>query len=61
MIENYTIYTTYVLSLSNAANTPYYNSLLDIINNIRKYYSDLLARRTTTDTAPVAPVTPVHV
>ena len=49
MIANYTAYVGYVLSLTNATegqpNNAYYDSILDIVNTIRKYYSDMLARR----------------
>ena len=59
MIANYEAYATYVTSLTNAtanlATNAYYLSLFNIIDNIRKYYSDMLARRTSTtpDTPPV--------
>jgi hypothetical protein len=57
MLTNYEAYTTYVLSLTNATaglpNNAYYSSIFDIIDNIRKYYSDLLARRSgATTTSP---------
>lgn len=45
MIQNYSNYANYVLSMAIAADTPFYNSILNIINYNRKYYSDLLARR----------------
>lgn len=49
MIANYNAYIGYVLSLTNATegqpSNAYYNSILDIINTIRKYYSDMLSRR----------------
>ena len=49
MIATYEAYIAYVVSLTNATNNlpanAYYTSIFDIINNIRKYYSDLLARR----------------
>lgn len=35
----------YVLSMAKAQNTDQYNKSLDIINTVRKYYSDMLARR----------------
>lgn len=49
MIANYNAYATYVLSLTNATKdqpiNAYYSSIFNIVDNIRKYYSDLLARR----------------
>jgi hypothetical protein len=49
LITNYEAYAGYVLSLTNATkNLPsnaYYSSIFDIVDNIRRYYSDLLARR----------------
>ncbi|WP_396168243.1 DUF6261 family protein [Flavobacterium sp.] len=45
-LENYNNYTQYVLSLAkvNSAD-PYYTAILNIINQSRKYYSDMLAKR----------------
>jgi hypothetical protein len=49
MFATYNAYATYVLALTNATqgqpNHAYYKSIFDIVNNIRKYYSDALARR----------------
>lgn len=45
MIANYSNYANYVLLLAQSVNTPYYNGILAIVNNDRKYYSDLLAIR----------------
>ena len=43
---NYTNYTQYVLSLARVnTGDAYYNNILNIINQTRKYYSDLLAKR----------------
>lgn len=43
---NYTNYTQYVLSLARVnTGDDYYNNILNIINQTRKYYSDLLAKR----------------
>jgi tRNA U34 5-carboxymethylaminomethyl modifying GTPase MnmE/TrmE len=57
MITNYDAYATYVLSLTNATtgmpNNGYYSSIFDIVDNIRKYYSDLIARRSGGSTPPV--------
>ena len=55
LIADYTAYANYVTSLANAtiglANNQYYLDIFNIINNIRKYYSDVLARRTGTKDA----------
>ncbi len=55
MINNYIAYCNYVTSLTNAtsglANYQYYLDIFNITNNIRKYYSDALARRTGTKDA----------
>ena len=52
LIADYTAYANYVTSLANAtiglSNNQYYLAIFNIINNIRKYYSDVLARRTGT-------------
>jgi hypothetical protein len=57
MITNYEAFATYILSLTNATagmpNNSYYNSIFDIIDTIRKYYSDLLARRGGGGTVPL--------
>jgi hypothetical protein len=45
-IENYNNYTQYVLSLAKlSTGGDYYKNILNIINQTRKYYSDLLAKR----------------
>jgi hypothetical protein len=50
----------YVLSMAKAQNTEQYNKCLDIINAVRKYYHDLLAKRKngTSDT-PAAAIPPM--
>ena len=42
---HYRGYSDYVLALANTADTAYYNKILDAVNQARKYFSDLLARR----------------
>jgi len=42
----YITFSDYVLALANATDNAYYNGILDIINQARKYSSDLLAKRT---------------
>ena len=50
----------YVLSMSKAKNNEEFNKSLDIINTVRKYYADLLAKRkpATKDTLP-EPIPPM--
>lgn len=51
--ENYNNYTQYVLSLAKVTTgDDYYKKILDIINQTRKYYSDLLAKREGGKTPP---------
>ena len=50
----YTDMTNYVLSLSKALDSEQYNRSLNLINTTRKYYSDMLARRTTKTTEATA-------
>lgn len=56
---NYTNYTQYVLSLArvNTADD-YHKNILNIINQTRKYYSDLLAKREGGNTPPTDGSTP---
>jgi len=45
-LENYNNYTQYVLSLAKVnSGDPYYIAILNSINQSRKYYSDMLAKR----------------
>lgn len=56
---NYTNYTQYVLSLARVnAGDAYYTNILHIINQTRKYYSDLLAKREGGNTPPADQGTP---
>lgn len=56
---NYTNYTQYVLSLARVdTGDDYYKNILNIINQTRKYYSDLLAKREGGDTPPAGGGTP---
>lgn len=41
----YTDFCEYTLSMAKAVNTEQYGQILNIINTIRKYYSDMLAKR----------------
>jgi hypothetical protein len=62
MIANYEAYAAYVTSLTNAtanlATNAYYLSLFNIIDNIRKYYSDMLAKRAGNNGETPKPVQP---
>ncbi len=50
----------YVLSMAKAQNTEQYNKCLDVINTVRKYYHDLLAKRKNgTGDAPAAAIPPM--
>lgn len=52
---NYTNYTQYVLSLARVnSSNDYYKNILSIVNQIRKYYSDLLSKREGGTTPPPA-------
>lgn len=46
----YTDMAEYVLSMAKAINTDEFNQTLGVINAVRKYYSDLLAKRKTAST-----------
>jgi hypothetical protein len=51
----------YVLSMSKSKNTDEFNKALDLINTVRKYYSDLLAKRkATTKNTPETPIPPME-
>jgi len=45
MFRKYSEFCNYVLAMAKAVNTPLFTTSLDLLNNARKYYSDLLARR----------------
>jgi putative component of toxin-antitoxin plasmid stabilization module len=58
--ETYTDMVEYVLSMSKTKNNEEFNKSLDIINTVRKYYADLLAKRKpATKTAPAEPIPPM--
>lgn len=46
MITKYGEFTTYVLAMAKALEAPLFVQTLNVLNAARKYYSDLLARRT---------------
>ena len=45
MTSQYKVLADYILALANVKESEYYVSILAIINNIRNYYADILARR----------------
>ena len=46
MLKQYNEFCTYVQVMANAVNTPLFLTSLNLLNTSRKYYSDMLARRT---------------
>jgi Family of unknown function (DUF6261) len=51
----------YVLSMAKAKNTPEFNNALDVINTVRKYYADLLAKRKAANaTTPEVAIPPMN-
>ena len=46
MLKMYSEFTVYVLAMAKALNTPLFITSLNLLNATRRYYSDLLARRT---------------
>ena len=56
----YTDMATYVLTMAKSKDTEEFNKALDLINAVRKYYSDLLAKRKSTnkvdDNDPIPPM-----
>ena len=61
LTTKYTLMTEYVLNMARATDTDLYNLPLNIINTVRKYYADLLAKRkgtkTEESTEPIPPMT----
>ena len=47
MSKQYSEFTAYVLAMAKAVDTPLFNTALALLNLARKYYAELLARRTT--------------
>lgn len=59
--EDYSKMTNYVVAMANVKSDAFYKSVLDVINNSRKYYADVLARRnSTSNVAPTNPTPPVQ-
>lgn len=55
----YTDTAEYVLSQAKALDTDQFNKCLDVINAVRKYYHDLLAKRTGGNDKPDEPIPPM--
>ena len=55
MLDDYSKMINYIVAMANVKSDAFYKSVLDVINNSRKYFSDVLARR-----AGVAGVPPVN-
>ena len=47
MTAEYNILVTYIVALANVKTDSFYKEVLGVINNSRKYFSDVLARRST--------------
>ncbi|WP_130734455.1 DUF6261 family protein [Flavobacterium sp. J27] len=53
----YTDMVTYVFAMAKSKDTDEFNQALNVLNTVRKYYADLLARRnTTSNNTPVDPI-----
>lgn len=48
MTAEYNTLANYIVALANVKTDPFYKEVLTVINNSRKYFSDVLARRTST-------------
>ena len=48
MTADYNTLANYIVALANVKTDPFYKEVLTVINNSRKYFSDVLARRTST-------------
>jgi len=55
MFTKYSEFTSYVLSMAKALNTPLFVTTLNLLNTARKYYADLLARRAALNAEPEKP------
>ena len=45
MTSDYNTLANYIVALANVKTDPFYKDTLAVINNSRKYFSDVLARR----------------
>ncbi len=55
MFGTYSEFCNYVLAMAKAQELPLFTTMLDILNTARKYYADLLARRTAPKKTAVSP------
>lgn len=56
MLKKYSEFCNYVLAMAKALNTPLFLNTLNLLNTARKYYSDMLARRTAKKEEQAEPV-----
>lgn len=54
LFTTYREFTSYVLAMAKALNTPLFLNTLNLLNTARKYYADLLARREGNTATPIA-------
>jgi hypothetical protein len=54
--DTYKDLSDYVLVMAKSQNTAQFNESLNVLNAVRKYYYDLLARRTPNNQTPIAPM-----
>ncbi len=55
LLKQYSDFTVYVLAMAKALDTPLFNTALTLLNTARKYYADMLARRTPVKVAKEKP------
>jgi hypothetical protein len=55
LLKQYTDFTAYVLAMAKALDTPLFNAALTLLNTARKYYADMLARRSSLKAAKEKP------
>ncbi len=55
LLKLYADFTAYVLAMAKALDTPLFNTALTLLNTARKYYADMLARRTPVKVAKEKP------
>ena len=60
LTQKYNTLIEYVLVMAKATNEEQYNKPLDVINTVRKYYADLLAKRKGTSKTTEEPIPPME-
>ena len=55
MLMQYADFTAYVLAMAKALDTPLFITALTLLNTARKYYADMIARRTPVKVAKEKP------